>query len=132
MAIASETSTAPRTRIVAAGGTSRGKQGRLNVKHPPPWTVTVDPQDGWSVLRFANGETVFATSDKELIEQIALACNSHETLVAACRKFLDVWKRAGPLGSHQFEKFDVVLTMMDAALALAEPQAAELTEETER
>ncbi len=92
------------------------------MKHPPPWTVTVDPQDGWFVLRFANGETVFATSDKELIEQIVLACNSHETLVAACRKFLDVWKRAGPLGSHQFEKFDVVVTMTEAALALAEPQ----------
>ena len=41
-------------------------------------------------------------------------------LLEACKKFLATWHRAGPLGSHQFEKFDVVVQMADAAIAKAE------------
>lgn len=34
-------------------------------------------------------------------------CNS--AALAVCKKLLEVWDRAGPLGSNQFEKFDVVI-----------------------
>ena len=41
-------------------------------------------------------------------------------LLAASKKFLDTWKRAGPLGSHQFEKFDVAVRMAEMAVEKAE------------
>ena len=41
-------------------------------------------------------------------------------LLEACKAFLDVWHRAGPLGSAQFEKFDHAVRLAEAAIAEAE------------
>lgn len=40
-------------------------------------------------------------------------------LLAACEAFIDMWHRAGPLGSHQFEKFDGVVRMAKMAIGKA-------------
>jgi hypothetical protein len=40
-------------------------------------------------------------------------------LLAACEAFLDMWHRAGPQGSHQFEKFDGVVRMAKMAIEKA-------------
>ncbi len=37
----------------------------------------------------------------------------------ACELFMKTWKKAGPQGSHQFEKFDIVVHKMVAVLARA-------------
>lgn len=34
-----------------------------------------------------------------------------KSLLTVCKKFMKTWKRAGPSGSHQFEKFDTVVRM---------------------
>jgi hypothetical protein len=43
-------------------------------------------------------------------------------LLAACEAFLDMWHRAGPEGSHQFEKFDGVVRMASMAIENAKSE----------
>jgi hypothetical protein len=54
----------------------------------------------------------FRESWSEDAELIAAAPD----LLAACKSFLDMWHRAGPLGSHQFEKFDSVVRQCSMAV----------------
>ena len=40
-------------------------------------------------------------------------------LLAASEAFLSIWRRAGPQGSHQFEKFDHAVRLAEIAVAKA-------------
>lgn len=47
-------------------------------------------------------------------------------LLAACRKLLETWKRAGPSGSGQLEKFDTCVHLARVAVDVAEGEIDEL------
>lgn len=53
-------------------------------------------------------------------EFIIRACNCHDDLLAACKKLIEIWHRAGPLGSYQMEKFDIPVRMAEMAIDKAE------------
>ncbi|MCK9570788.1 hypothetical protein M0R72_17695 [Candidatus Pacearchaeota archaeon] len=51
--------------------------------------------------------------------------DTNPTPLDVCHKLLDTWKRAGPLGSHQMEKFETVVRMAEMAVDDANQKARE-------
>jgi hypothetical protein len=53
---------------------------------------------------------------KAIRDDVASTIEPVNELLKASQKFLETWRRAGPLGSHQFEKFDVAVRMATVAV----------------
>jgi hypothetical protein len=51
--------------------------------------------------------------------------NANPTPLDVCRKLLNTWKHAGPLGSHQMEKFNTVVRMAEMAVDEEEQKAGD-------
>jgi len=51
--------------------------------------------------------------------------NANPTPLDVCRKLLDTWKHAGPLGILQMEKFETVVRMAEMAVDDADQRAKE-------
>lgn len=92
--------------------------------NPTPFPWVDDPHDmngdlkpintrdkGWTKVRGSNGECVVGDIDVSTPEgeaNLRLILTAPKLLEAVV-SFLDMWHRAGPQGSHQFEKFDGVV-----------------------
>ena len=101
---------------------------------PGPWIIELHWDD--STLNFSLESSDLGNRNSEDFRRFAtgtlwvngLDCREGDArliataprLLEACKAFLDVWHRAGPLGSHQFEKFDHAVRLAEAAIAEAE------------
>jgi hypothetical protein len=95
------------------------------IKYPTPWTFHIGCD--YTTFYDTNGEIIgtFTHAMEEAeAERIICAVNCHDKLVEACNKFLDTWRRAGPLGSGQFEKFDVVVRLAEQAVEKIKGESA--------
>lgn len=85
-----------------------------------PWEVKGPSQNGHCRRIFAGDEYVgiVGGSDQPMrtIRANADLVAAAPDLLEACKSFLDMWHRAGPLGSHQFEKFDGVVRQCSMAV----------------
>ena len=94
------------------------------VHTPGPWTTCgpaqfADKQTGTMIYaEGGNGHLVATVRNEYSPNQPANArlIAAAPDLLAACKSFLDIWHRAGPLGSHQFEKFDGVVRRCSVAV----------------
>jgi hypothetical protein len=106
------------------------------IEHTPgPWEAYHVSSAGWSV-RMAQPREGFDSPDPicsmawwqfdkpGIIDSDISGANARliaaaPELLAACKSFIDMWHRAGPLGSHQFEKFDSVVKQCSMAIKKA-------------
>lgn len=94
-----------------------------SIAHTPgPWEVA-GPSSNGKCLRIFAGEYVgiIGGSDQSMrtIQANADLIAAAPDLLEACKSFLDMWHRAGPMGSHQWEKFDGVVRQCRMAISKA-------------
>jgi hypothetical protein len=90
----------------------------MNKRTSGPWhtyasTVKLGDTKGYDIR--AAGDPDGRVCQKATRED-ANAISAVPELIAAAEAFLDMWHRAGPQGSHQFEKFDGIVRQFRAAL----------------
>ena len=93
------------------------------VHTPGPWIVSpyaknlvATADDKIGIADVAMCGPWIAKPPQEQQDANAILMSAAPDLLAACKSFLDMWHRAGPLGSNQFEKFDGVVRQCSIAV----------------
>lgn len=89
------------------------------VHTPGPWTIMCGEARGKPrclITDKIGNEIASVNPYRQSWNEDAELIGASPELLAACKSFLDMWHRAGPLGSHQFEKFDSVVRQCSMAV----------------
>lgn len=99
-----------------------------SIAHTPgPWEVTGPSSNGKCLRIFADEYVgIIGGSDQSIrtIQANADLIAAAPDLLEACKSLLDIWDRAGPMGSHQWEQFEGVVRQCIAAVGKATGEAA--------